>query len=126
LDAFSTMSLNKEKKSITVICFGTNEFGFTSVITWQLIRGPVRADILIIVDESVFVDEARTPLIISGPVDVDDHKFDEMKPRIERIYRKQKNYIANILLKQKKFLKRMVDTRSRCSDFQSLQRLTQE
>ena len=59
-----------------------------------------------IVDEvdSVLVDEARTPLIISGPVDVDDHKFDEMKPRIERLYRKQKNYVANILQEAEKIL----------------------
>jgi len=49
-----------------------------------------------IVDEvdSVLIDEARTPLIISGPVAVDDHKFNEMKPFVERLVNAQKNLVA--------------------------------
>ncbi|MCW8823073.1 MAG: SEC-C metal-binding domain-containing protein, partial [Ignavibacteriaceae bacterium] len=60
----------------------------------------------VIVDEvdSVLVDEARTPLIISGPVDVDDQKFNEMKPKIERVFRKQKNLVANMLQEAEKIL----------------------
>ncbi|OGU82580.1 MAG: preprotein translocase subunit SecA, partial [Stygiobacter sp. RIFOXYA12_FULL_38_9] len=52
-----------------------------------------------IVDEvdSVLIDEARTPLIISGPVDKAEHKFDEMKPRVERLFRKQANLVASIV-----------------------------
>ena len=92
------------------ITFGTNnEFGFDYLRDNMAIdkEGQVqRGHNYVIVDEvdSVLVDEARTPLIISGPVDVDDHKFNEMKPRIERIYRKQKNYVANILQEAEKIL----------------------
>ncbi len=92
------------------ITFGTNnEFGFDYLRDNMAVdkEGQVqRGHNYVIVDEvdSVLVDEARTPLIISGPVDVDDHKYDEMKPRIERIYRKQKNYVANILQEAEKIL----------------------
>lgn len=92
------------------ITFGTNnEFGFDYLRDNMAIdkEGQVqRGHNFVIVDEvdSVLVDEARTPLIISGPVDVDDHKFMEMKPRIERIFRKQKNYIANILAEAEKII----------------------
>ncbi|MCW9066557.1 MAG: DEAD/DEAH box helicase, partial [Ignavibacteriaceae bacterium] len=77
------------------ITFGTNnEFGFDYLRDNMAIdkEGQVqRGHNYVIVDEvdSVLVDEARTPLIISGPVDVDDQKFNEMKPKIERLYRKQ-------------------------------------
>jgi preprotein translocase subunit SecA len=92
------------------ITFGTNnEFGFDYLRDNMAVdkEGQVqRGHNYVIVDEvdSVLVDEARTPLIISGPVDVDDHKFNEMKPRIERLYRKQKNYVANILQEAEKIL----------------------
>jgi len=92
------------------ITFGTNnEFGFDYLRDNMAVdkEGQVqRGHNYVIVDEvdSVLVDEARTPLIISGPVDVDDHKFNEMKPRIERIYRKQKNYVANILQEAEKII----------------------
>ena len=92
------------------ITFGTNnEFGFDYLRDNMAVdkEGQVqRGHNYVIVDEvdSVLVDEARTPLIISGPVDVDDHKFNEMKPRIERIYRKQKNFVANILQEAEKII----------------------
>jgi preprotein translocase subunit SecA len=92
------------------ITFGTNnEFGFDYLRDNMAIdkEGQVqRGHNYVIVDEvdSVLVDEARTPLIISGPVDVDDQKFNEMKPKIERLYRKQKNYVANILQEAEKLI----------------------
>jgi preprotein translocase subunit SecA len=92
------------------ITFGTNnEFGFDYLRDNMAIdkEGQVqRGHNYVIVDEvdSVLVDEARTPLIISGPVDVDDHKYNEMKPRIERLYRKQKNFVANILQEAEKII----------------------
>jgi len=92
------------------ITFGTNnEFGFDYLRDNMAIDkdGQVqRGHNFVIVDEvdSVLVDEARTPLIISGPVDVDDHKYNEMKPKIERIYRKQKNFVANILQEAEKII----------------------
>lgn len=93
------------------ITYGTNnEFGFDYLRDNMAIdkEGQVqRGHNFAIVDEvdSVLVDEARTPLIISGPVDVDDHKFNEMKPKIERLYRKQKNFVANLLQDAEKLLK---------------------
>ncbi|MDN3512704.1 MAG: hypothetical protein NG784_15555, partial [Candidatus Jettenia sp.] len=92
------------------ITFGTNnEFGFDYLRDNMAIdkEGQVqRGHNYVIVDEvdSVLVDEARTPLIISGPVDVDDHKFMEMKPRIERIFKKQKNIVASMLAEAEKIL----------------------
>jgi preprotein translocase subunit SecA len=82
------------------ITYGTNnEFGF------DYLRDNMvdRADDLVhrkffyaIVDEvdSVLIDEARTPLIISGPVQVDDHKFNEMKPQVERLVNAQMKLVT--------------------------------
>ena len=107
----NTMSPQQRKEIYNRdITFGTNnEFGFDYLRDNMAIdkEGQVqRGHNFVIVDEvdSVLVDEARTPLIISGAVDVDDHKYNEMKPRIERLYRKQKNFVANILQEAEKIL----------------------
>nr|MBP6673192.1 preprotein translocase subunit SecA [Bacteroidota bacterium] len=70
------------------IVYGTNnEFGF-DYLRDNMVHTPdemvQRGHYYAIVDEvdSVLIDEARTPLIISGPVEVDDHKYNEMKPRV--------------------------------------------
>ncbi|MFA6438675.1 MAG: preprotein translocase subunit SecA, partial [Bacteriovoracaceae bacterium] len=85
------------------ITYGTNnEFGF-DYLRDNMVHTPdemvQRGHYYAIVDEvdSVLIDEARTPLIISGPVEVDDHKFNEMKPRVERIVSTQKNFVAKIV-----------------------------
>ena len=84
------------------ITYGTNnEFGF-DYLRDNMVHTPdemvQRGHYYAIVDEvdSVLIDEARTPLIISGPVEVDDHKFNEMKPRLERLVSTQKNLVAKI------------------------------
>ncbi len=78
------------------ITYGTNaEFGFdylrdngmaTSAET-QVKRGHFYA----IVDEvdSILIDEARTPLIISGPSTVSTHQYDKYKPQVAELYRSQ-------------------------------------
>ncbi|HUX62000.1 MAG TPA: DEAD/DEAH box helicase, partial [Ignavibacteriaceae bacterium] len=99
----NTMDPNDRKKHYECdITYGTNnEFGFDylrdNMTTEEEFRVQ-RKHNYAIVDEvdSVLIDEARTPLIISGPVEVDDQKFDEMKPRVERLYRLQTNYVAKI------------------------------
>ena len=61
-----------------------------------------------IVDEvdSVLIDEARTPLIISGPVpNADNSKFQEIKPWIEQLVRAQQNLVASMLTSSEKTLK---------------------
>jgi preprotein translocase subunit SecA len=82
------------------ITYGTNnEFGFDYLRDNMVVSAEDmvhRGHNYAIVDEvdSVLIDEARTPLIISGPVAVDDHKFNEMKPFVERLVNAQKSLVA--------------------------------
>src|SRR5690606_36189518 len=56
-----------------------------------------------IIDEvdSVLIDEARTPLIISGPVSVSTHQFDRFKPMVDQLVRKQ-SVLCNALVAEGK------------------------
>ena len=82
------------------ITYGTNnEFGFDYLRDNMVVDKKFmvqRGHNFAIVDEvdSVLIDEARTPLIISGPVELSEHKFDEMNPRVKRLVEAQKNLIA--------------------------------
>ncbi len=61
-----------------------------------------------IVDEvdSVLIDEARTPLIISGPVpNADNSKFQEIKPWIEQLVRAQQQLVASYLTEAETLMK---------------------
>jgi preprotein translocase subunit SecA len=93
------------------ITFGTNnEFGFDYLR--DNMAGSVddlvqRKHHYAIVDEvdSVLIDDARTPLIISGPTPKgDEHEFHQLKPRIENIVAAQKNYVTQCLSEAKKML----------------------
>jgi preprotein translocase subunit SecA len=93
------------------ITYGTNnEFGFDYLRDNMVID---KEDLVqrmfnyAIVDEvdSVLVDEARTPLIISGPVKSEDHKFDELKPNIERLVNSQKMFISKAVADAEELLK---------------------
>ncbi|MBI1870419.1 MAG: preprotein translocase subunit SecA [Chlamydiae bacterium] len=88
------------------IVYGTNsEFGFdylrdnsmASRQEEQVQRGHFFA----IVDEvdSILVDEARTPLIISGPASVSTHRYDQVKPLVQNLFQKQ-SLLCNRLLKE--------------------------
>ncbi|HWP81063.1 MAG TPA: preprotein translocase subunit SecA [Bacteroidota bacterium] len=85
------------------ITYGTNnEFGFDYLRDNMVVNAEEmvqRGHNYAIVDEvdSVLIDEARTPLIISGPVAVEDHKFNEMKPYVERLVNAQKSLVAKIV-----------------------------
>ncbi|MDO3626889.1 preprotein translocase subunit SecA [Mucilaginibacter sp. BT774] len=91
------------------ITFGTNnEFGF-DYLRDNMTRSPEelvqRKLHYAMVDEvdSVLIDDARTPLIISGPIPRgDEHEFYELKPRIERLVNTQKAYINTVLNEAKK------------------------
>ncbi len=95
------------------ITYGTNnEFGF-DYLRDNMTTHPEylvqRRHYFAIIDEvdSVLIDEARTPLIISGPVqrgDKDKQEYDQLKPRIERLVRKQKQLINQYLTDAKKYL----------------------
>ncbi|MCK4923551.1 MAG: preprotein translocase subunit SecA [Spirochaetes bacterium] len=92
------------------ITYGTNnEFGFdylrdnmTDSIEGMVQRGHHYA----IVDEvdSVLVDEARTPLIISGPTDSDTHLYAEVNPRITNLVSRQKSIVNRYLKEAETFL----------------------
>ncbi len=78
------------------ITYGTNaEFGFDYLRDNGMARAREeqvqRGHYFAIVDEvdSVLIDEARTPLIISGPVTVSTHQFDRFKPLVDQLVRKQ-------------------------------------
>ncbi|MDQ6809975.1 MAG: preprotein translocase subunit SecA [Verrucomicrobiota bacterium] len=92
------------------ITYGTNsEFGFdylrdngmATTREQQVQRGYNFA----IVDEvdSILIDEARTPLIISGPATVSTHQYDKWKPLVEQLVRKQ-NMLCNRLASEAKEL----------------------
>jgi preprotein translocase subunit SecA len=92
------------------ITYGTNnEFGFDYLRDNMAIAKEhcvQRVHNYAIVDEvdSVLVDEARTPLIISGPVGNTEHKFDEMKPKVERLFRKQASMVAAMVQEAEELL----------------------
>ncbi len=86
------------------ITFGTNsEFGF-DYLRDNMAMAPEdcvqRSHHFAIVDEvdSVLIDDARTPLIISGPVPRgEDQMFDEYKPNVERVYEAQRRLVTQLL-----------------------------
>ncbi|MBU2492162.1 MAG: preprotein translocase subunit SecA [Bacteroidetes bacterium] len=85
------------------ITYGTNnEFGFDYLRDNMAVSKENRVQRVhnyAIVDEvdSVLIDEARTPLIISGPVGNTEHKFYDMKPRVERLFKKQAALVASFV-----------------------------
>lgn len=93
------------------ITFGTNnEFGFDylrdnmAINPQDLVQ---RKHHYAIVDEvdSVLIDDARTPLIISGPVPKgDNQQFEELKPYVEKLFRVQRELINNIFAEARKLL----------------------
>ena len=90
------------------ITFGTNnEFGF-DYLRDNMATSPddlvQRAHNFAIVDEvdSVLIDDARTPLIISGPVPKgDDQMFLQFKPNVEKVVNAQKKLVTTILAQAK-------------------------
>ncbi len=94
------------------ITYGTNnEFGF-DYLRDNMVRTPEemvqRKFHFAIVDEvdSVLIDDARTPLIISGPVESSDEKdFYELKPRIQRIFEAQTKLVTKYISDAKALIK---------------------
>ncbi|EZH71780.1 preprotein translocase subunit SecA [Aquimarina atlantica] len=94
------------------ITYGTNnEFGFDylrdnmSHAPEDLVQRPHNYAIIDEVD-SVLIDDARTPLIISGPIPKGDiHEFNELKPKIADIVSVQQKYLTTVLAEAKKLIK---------------------
>src|SRR5438552_2437604 len=93
------------------ITYGTNnEFGFDYLRDNMAVRPEHRVQRgfhYAIVDEvdSVLIDEARTPLIISGPVEHSDQAFDELKPLVERAVKAQMQWVNQMLSEADALLK---------------------
>jgi preprotein translocase subunit SecA len=103
-------SFQRRKEYGCDITYGTNnEFGFDYLRDNMVVD---KADLVqreyyyAIVDEvdSVLIDEARTPLIISGPTKSEDHKFNEMKSPVERIVAAQRNFVSKIVADAEKLV----------------------
>lgn len=93
------------------VTYGTNnEFGFDYLrdnMARSVDELVQRKHNYAIVDEvdSVLIDDARTPLIISGPTPQGDkHEFNEYKPRIEKLVNVQKQYIQTCIIEAKKLV----------------------
>ncbi len=102
----------RRKAYMADITYGTNnEFGF-DYLRDNMSHSPEdlvqRKHNFAIVDEvdSVLIDDARTPLIISGPVeDGDRHEFLELKPKVENLYNLQRKIATECLTEAKKLFK---------------------
>jgi preprotein translocase subunit SecA len=111
IDKHEPNSEQRRKAYLADITYGTNnEFGFDylrdnmSQTPDQLVQRKLHFAMVDEVD-SVLIDDARTPLIISGPVPFgDQHEFYELKPRIERLVAAQKDYVSRALNEAKKLI----------------------
>ncbi len=90
------------------VTYGTNnEFGFDYLRDNMAVRMEDRVQRghhYSIVDEvdSVLIDEARTPLIISGPVQQSNEQFTDLKPAVERVVRAQTRRVNDMLAEVEK------------------------
>ncbi len=104
IDKYRPNSDERRKAYAADITFGTNnEFGF-DYLRDNMATSPLdlvqRTHNYAIVDEvdSVLIDDARTPLIISGPVPKgEDQLFEEYKPRVERLVKEQNTMATKLL-----------------------------
>ena len=111
IDKHQPNSDARKKAYACNITFGTNnEFGFDHLrdnMSSSMSDLVQRKHHYAIVDEvdSVLIDDARTPLIISGPVPKgEDQQFMEYKPLVERLYNTQKAFVTNLLNEAKKLI----------------------
>lgn len=104
IDLHEPNSQARRNAYLADITYGTNnEFGF-DYLRDNMARAPEelvqRPHHFAIVDEvdSVLIDDARTPLIISGPTaKADSHEFYALKPRVEKLVSAQRNYINTVI-----------------------------
>jgi preprotein translocase subunit SecA len=98
------------------ITYGTNsEFGFDYLrdngMAWRPEEQVQGGHAYAIIDEidSILIDEARTPLIISGPAPVSTHQFFELKPRVERLVRRQAELCNRLIMDARKAIEEKND-----------------
>ena len=113
IDNHQPNSEERRKAYLADITYGTNnEFGF-DYLRDNMAKRPTdlvqRKLYYSIVDEvdSVLIDDARTPLIISGPTPKGDkQEFDEYKFKVESLFKAQKKYITTVLSEAKMLMKK--------------------
>ncbi len=111
IDKHRPNSDERRKAYLADITFGTNnEFGFDYLRDNMAIRPQdlvQRQHNYAIVDEvdSVLIDDARTPLIISGPVPKgDDQLFEDLRPQVEKLVEAQKKLATQYLTEAKRLV----------------------
>ena len=111
IDKHQPNSQERRNAYLADITYGTNnEFGFDylrdnmTAFPDELVQRPHNYSIVDEVD-SVLIDDARTPLIISGPTPKGDtQEFDQFKPSVQKLYNVQKALVTKILAEAKKLL----------------------
>jgi preprotein translocase subunit SecA len=111
IDKYQPNSPGRKKAYASDIIYGTNnEFGFDYLRdnmareAGDLVQGKHHFAMVDEVD-SVLIDDARTPLIISGPVPRGDvHEFDDMKPRVAALVDEQRKLVQGFLSNAKKLI----------------------
>ena len=112
IDYHTPNSAGRRKAYLADITYGTNnEFGF-DYLRDNMSHSPEelvqRKHHYAIVDEvdSVLIDDARTPLIISGPIpEGDRHEFDQLRPKVADLVSKQRTLLTAVLAEAKKKIK---------------------
>ena len=111
IDKHQPNSDGRRNAYLSDITYGTNnEFGFDylrdnmAINPRDLVQRKHHYSIVDEVD-SVLIDDARTPLIISGPVPKgENQKFEELKPKVEKLYAAQRNLANQCLSDAKRIL----------------------
>jgi preprotein translocase subunit SecA len=98
------------------ITYGTNsEFGFDYLrdngMAWRPEDQVQRGHYFALIDEidSILIDEARTPLIISGPAPVSSNQYLDLKPRVERLVRRQSELCNRLLVEARQSIEEKKD-----------------
>jgi len=112
IDKYQPNSPGRKKAYASDIVYGTNnEFGFDYLRdnmardAGDLVQGKHHFAMIDEVD-SVLIDDARTPLIISGPIPRgDEHEFYDMKPRVATLVEEQRKLVQGYLSDAKRLIK---------------------
>jgi len=112
IDKHEPNTADRRNAYLADVTYGTNnEFGFDYLrdnMTGDPEEMVQREPNYSIVDEvdSVLIDDARTPLIISGPTPKGEkHEFDVLKGDVEKLYNAQKNLVSHLIAEARKILK---------------------
>ena len=110
IDKYKPHSVQRKEAYKCDITYGTNnEFGFDFLRDNMVLSKGEQVQVkhhFSMVDEvdSVLVDDARTPLIISGPVPkgTEEQEYEELKPKVERLFQAQRKLASGYLAEAKR------------------------